>query len=196
MLRERASFSAASGRGCEPCLTAPRWLLTTLARPTISYYILHQASNLLCACRCARAFHVAESGLDLAEHRSLHCDAQRQRAAPASIGKPNRGYSHAIIHESVCINAFLSPRIQALLRRAHNPPEMVGGLPATPKLRQSFFLIGSSYISSKCIRGYAVCGVYWPGRLFPTPQPVLAPTARHRFGWFSGTGIKKKSWQA
>ena len=49
MLRERASFSAASGRGCEPCLTAPRWLLTTLARPTISYYYIKRLTS------CARA---------------------------------------------------------------------------------------------------------------------------------------------
>jgi hypothetical protein len=49
VLRERASFSAASGRGCEPCLTAPRWLLTTLARPTISYYYIKRLTS------CARA---------------------------------------------------------------------------------------------------------------------------------------------
>ena len=150
----------------------------------------------MCACRCARAFHVDVAGVGLAEHRSPALAAQRPRAAPTITADPNRGYSHVIYNERICVHPLLSPRIQALLRRAHNPPEMVGGLPATPKLRQSFFLIGSSYISSKCIRGYAVCGVYWPGRLFPTPQPVLAPTARHRFGWFLGTGIKKKSWQA
>ena len=37
MLRERASFSAASGRGCEPCWAAPRWLFATRTRPTIPY---------------------------------------------------------------------------------------------------------------------------------------------------------------
>ena len=83
--------------------------------------------KMCCVCRYARAFHVAEAGLDLAEHGSLHCDAQRQRAAPAGIAQPNRGYSHAIIHEIVCMNAFVSPRIQALLRASHNPPETVRG---------------------------------------------------------------------
>jgi hypothetical protein len=155
-----------------------------------------QHHKICCVFRCTRAFHVDAAGLELTEHRSPAHAAQRPRAAPAIIAEPNRGYSHVIFDEIICVHPLLSPRIQALLRWAHNPPEMVRGLPATPKLRQSFFLIGSSYISSRCIRGYAVCGVYWPGRLFPTPQPVLAPTARHGFGWFSGTGIKRNSWQA
>ena len=100
-----------------------------------------QHHKICCVFRCARAFHVDAAGLELTEHRSPAHAAQRPRAAPAIIAEPNRGYSHVIFDEIICVHPLLSPRIQALLRRAHNPPEMVGGLPATPNWVQSVFIV-------------------------------------------------------
>ena len=61
--------------------------------------------------------------------------------------------------------------------------------------RQNF---GSLFFSSDLVTsdqdasvGMQFVGFTGRERFFPTPQPVLAPTAHHRFGWFSGTGIKK-----
>ena len=61
------------------------------------------------------------SALDLAEQRSPCRDAQRQRAAPAIIANQNRGSSHDILHEIICMHALHAPRIMHLTK----PPTTV-----------------------------------------------------------------------
>ena len=189
MLRERASFSAASGRGREPCLTAPRWPFATLARLTIPY---HCTEHLTSCARAGAHEHFTSPSQDSTWRSTDRCTATHN---------VNVQHRRASANQTVAIATLSFMKVSASTPFFRLASKHCSAGPITRqkwsegfRQRQNFgslFFIGSSYISSKCIRGYAVCGVYWPGRLFPTPQPVLAPTARHRFGWFSGTGIKK-----
>ena len=190
MLRERASFSAASGRGCEPCLTAPRWLLTTLARPTISYYYIKRLTS------CARA--------GAHEHFTSPSQDSTWRSTDRCTATHNVNVQHrrASANQTVAIATLSFMKVSASTPFFRLASKHCSAGPITRQKwsegfqqRQNF---GSRFFSSDLVTFHrdASVGMQFVGftgreSFSMTPQPVLAPTARHRFGWFSGTGIKK-----
>ena len=195
VLRERASFSAASGRGCEPCLTAPRWLLTTLARPTISYYYIKRLTS------CARA--------GAHEHFTSPSQDSTWRSTDRCTATHNVNVQHrrASSNQTVAIATLSFMKVSASTPFFRLASKHCSAGPITRqkwsegfRQRQHF---GSLFFSSDLVTsdrdasvGMRFVGFTGREGFFPTPQPVLAPTAHHRFGWFLGTGIKKNSWQA
>ena len=130
------------------------------------------------------------SALDLAEPRSPCRDAQRQRAVPAIIVNQNRGSSHVYHAEIACICASVPPRIHAFGK----PPTTL--LQRSAVLRQRHFAC-SPFLSCSSDVSYQDASVnmrftLFTGRevFFRCSTPCLRPLHMHRFGGFSGTGMK------
>ena len=130
------------------------------------------------------------SALDLAEQRSPRRDAQRQRAEPEIIANQNRGSSHDILHEIICMHALHAPRIMHLAK----PPTTL--LQRSEGLRQRHFACSLASLSgSDAYFHDASAGMrfmLFTGRevFFRCSIPCLCRLHLHRFGGFSGTGMK------
>ena len=130
------------------------------------------------------------SALDLAEQRSPRRDAQRQRAEPAIIVNQNRGSSHDILHEIICMHALHAPRIMHLA----NPPTTL--LQRPEGLRQRHYACSLASLSGSDAYFHGASAgmrfVLFTGRevFFRCSGPCLRPLHLHRFGGFSGTGMK------
>ena len=117
------------------------------------------------------------SALDLAEQRSPCRDAQRQRAAPAIIANQNRGSSHDILHEIICMHALHAPRIMHLAKPPTTPQKRPEGL------RQRHFACSlfSSSGPDACFHdpsaGMRFMGFTGREVFFSMLQPMFAPTA-------------------
>ena len=117
------------------------------------------------------------SALDLAEPRSPCRDAQRQRAAPSIIVNQNRGSSHDILHEIICMHALHAPRIAHLA----NPPTTL--LQRPEGLLQRHFacslasLSGSDAYFHGASAGMRFMGFTGREVFFSMLQPMFAPTA-------------------
>ena len=117
------------------------------------------------------------SALDLAEQRSPCRDAQRQRAAPAIIANQNRGSSHDILHEIICMHTLHAPRIHASGQTPHSPLQRSEGL------RQRHFACSlfSSSGPDACFHdpsaGMRFMGFTGREVFFSMLQPMFAPTA-------------------
>ena len=117
------------------------------------------------------------SALDLAEQRSPCRDAQRQRAALPIIVNQNRGSSHDILHEIICMHALHAPRIVHLAK----PPTTL--LQRSEGLRQRHFacspclscLSDVSYQDASA--GMRFMGFTGREVFFSMLQPMFAPTA-------------------
>ena len=117
------------------------------------------------------------SALDLAEQRSPRRDAQRQRAEPAIIVNQNRGSSHDILHEIICMHALHAPRIAHLA----NPPTTLLQRPEG-LLQRHFACSLASLSGSDAYFHGASAGmrfVLFTGRevFFSMLHPMFAPTA-------------------
>ena len=117
------------------------------------------------------------SALDLAEQRSPCRDAQRQRAAPAIIANQNRGSSHDILHEIICMHALHAPRIMHLTKPPTTVRKRSEGLRQRHFACSLFSLSGPDAYFHDASAGMRFMGFTGREVFFSMLQPMFAPTA-------------------
>ena len=130
------------------------------------------------------------SALDLAEQRSPCRDAQRQRAAPAIIANQNRGSSHDILHEIICMHALHAPHIMHLAKPPTTLRKRSEGLRQRHFACSLFSLSGSDAYFHDASAGMRFMLLTGREVVFRCSSPCLRQLHLHRFGGFSGTGMK------